>query len=321
MYRLTDIEPARLEGPGNEVSVVPGRRNACGAIAQTQGRERFLIVTDTDQTEAQCLGFVRRLARENDEIWSLKATGSDPAGEVSRLANTFEVDWVCLMAQRGEGLRSLFLTKNTEKILRSSPCLVICIPELYGSAENLPGSSEGVTPIRRILVPIKPPLNNRRTVECAVELAQRCGAKLDLLGVEEVARQSGGPRGDSHRSARREQTRAVREEMRQLSAGVIPNQLRGRRFVSVGLPFFHATLRRTRELRPDVIALSVPKRLWLARGRIDVATESILHGATCPVVCLHAPAQSRTNILTRFPSERASGPESEPSYPAVRRTE
>lgn len=328
MYRLTDIEPTRLRKPREEVSMVTAGRCARPSFTVTRGREGFLVVTDSDQTEAQCLDFVRRFAGPNAEIHLLKSTGAEAAVEVSRLATATGVNWVCLVAQRGEGLRSLFLTKDVEKILRTSPRPVICIPESYAPASNNPESSVDLMSVRRILVPIRPTTNSRWIVEQAMELAERFGAKLDLLGVEEVVRQPDGSRVVSHRSAQRQQARAMRDELIHLTAGAIPNRLRGRRSVSLGLPLFYAALRSARELNPDLIVLSVPNGLWSARERIDVATERILHRAPCPVICLSAPVQSttvtaaqgsrrfsrnehhrhqsRTNRLNRFPSGRTS---------------
>ncbi len=305
MYRLTEIEPTRLRNPCEEVAMVPAARCAGSSITVTRGRERFLVVTDSDQTEAQCLDFVRRFANRIAEICLLKSTGADPAGDVSRLATAVEADWVCLVAQRGEGLRSLFLTKDAEKILRTSPRPVICIPESYVTGSTEPGSSEDLMPIRRILVPIKPSPKSRWIVEQAAGMAERFGAKLNLLGVEEVVRQPAGSRLVSHRSAQRQQARAMRDELAHLTAGVIPNRLRGRRSVSLGLPLFHATLRSARELNPDFVVLGIPNGLWSARERIDVATERILHRASCPVICLSALVHS-TAVIADHESRRFS---------------
>ncbi len=334
MYRLTDIEPTRLRKPFEEVSMVPAGRCARSAFKVPSLRERFLVAADSDLTETQSLDFIHRFVGRNAEVCLMRSTAADPAGEVSRLATALGVNWVCLVAQWGSELMSLFLTKGAEKILRTSPCPVICIPESYAPAGNEPGSSGDVKPVRRILVPIRPSPNSRWTVEEAVGLAERFGAKLDLLGVEEFVRNPDGSRVVSRRSARRQQARVMRDELVHLTTSVIPNRLRGRRSVSLGLPLFYAALRSARELNSDLIVMSIPNGLWSARERIDVATERILHRAPCPVICLTAPVQSptvvadqdssriskhqrrrrepaprcqsRTNRLNRFPSGRTS---------------
>ena len=196
------------------------------------------------------------------------------------------VHWLCLVAHRGSGAMSLFVRGDVERTLRASPCPVICIPESCQSLAERPSANPDSFPIRRVLAPIKLWLHARRQVENAVAVAERFGAKLDLLGVDELLRNPDGSRIVSHREAKRLQTQVIKKELAKLAEEVVPNPIRGRIRVSLGFPLFHATTRCARELKPELVVLAVPTRLWTNQGRIDVGTERMLHRVECPVICI-----------------------------------
>lgn len=333
MYRVTDIEPTQRRRTCEEVSTVPAGPEV-GTLSNVPNLpERFFVVADSDKMQARCLSFVHRFATHNAETYLLESTAADPAGDVSRLTTALEPDWLCMVALRGSGLMSLFLTGDAEKLLRTAPCPVICIPELFAPAGSDHSLSQDLMPIRRILVPIHPSPHSRRLIEQSVGVAKRFGAKLDLLSVEELVRNPEGSPVASRRSALRMQTRAIRDEMSCLATDVIPKRFCGRNAVSVGLPLFYATIRSSREFNSDLIMLGIPSVLWCARGRIDVGTERILHRALCPVLCIPMPVPS-TAVTPNHGSSRTSnrprrghGPvawcrsrKSEPKRPSPART-
>lgn len=287
MYRLTDIETNRAR-PGKVRRDLSQWRESL-TIATPATGERFLVTAASGKAEAQCLDFVRRFAGRTTEICLFK---SSSAAEARRLAHVFGAHWLCMVTERGSGLMSLFLTKHAEEMLRTSPCPVICIPKSYLPAGNGNGTSWDSHPVRRILVPIKPSAKSRWLIEAAVGIAERFGAKLDVMGVDELLRNPAGLSAASRRRAYREQARAIRSQLSELTAVLIPRRLHGRRLVSVGVPFFHAVNQHSRQLSSDLIILSVPNGLWSADERIDVATERILHRAGCPVICMTPPASS-----------------------------
>lgn len=256
--------------------------------------ERWLVVFGSEDAGAQSLSFVRRFAKNNAEIHSVTPSGSYSASEVPGLAMELGANWLCLVAHRGSGLMSLFLRGDVEKTLRASPCPVICIPESRQSVAERTSANEDAFPIRRVLAPIKLSLHSRRQVENAVAVAERFGAKLDLLGVDELLRNPGGSRIVSHREAKRLQTRAIKKELANLADEAIPTRMRGRILASVGFPMFYATNRWARELNSGLVVLAVPTRLWTNQGRIDVGTERILHRVECPVICIPEQAELTT---------------------------
>ena len=272
-------------------NIEPGNREAAFGMALTATRasrmephikppgigERWLSVVGSEDAEAQSLSSVRRFAKNDAEIHLLEPSGPDPANEVRRLAMELGVHWLCLVAHRGSGAMSLFVRGDVERTLRASPCPVICIPESLQS---------DAFPIRRVLAPIKLSLHARRQVENSVAVAERFGAKLDLLGVDELLRNPGGSRTVSHREAKRLQTRAIKKELANLADEVIPTRMRGRLLASVGFPMFYATNRWARELNSGLVVIAAPTRLWTNQGRIDVDTERILHRVECPVICI-----------------------------------
>lgn len=149
--------------------------------------------------------------------------------------------------------------------------------------------------IRRVLAPIKFGLPIRSKVENAVAVAERFGAKLDLLGIDELLRIPDRFRPISPRAAKRLQIETVKNELSNLADELVPNHMRGRLMVSVGLPLFYATTQKARKLKSHLVVLTAPTRLWAIEARIDVGTERILHRAECPVICIPEHAEFSTS--------------------------
>ena len=300
----TNIEPTSREAAfGMTPSAVRASRME-STVKPPQIGERWLAVVGSEDAEAQALSFVRRFAKNDAEIHSVRPSGSDPASEVCRLAMELGVHWLCLVAHRGSGAMSLFVRGDVESTLRASPCPVICIPKSCQSVAERPSANGEALPIRRVLASIKLSLHARRQVENAVAVAERFGAKLDLLGVHELLRNPGGSRMVNHREAKRLQTRAIKVELANLADEVIPTGMRGRILASVGFPMFYATNRWARELNVELVVLAVPTRLWTNQGRIDVGTERILHRVECPVICIPEHSELRKvrhEVLSRVP--------------------
>lgn len=291
MYRPTEIETT-----ARRTSIVDGRTGVLSPgtpeVALDCGNggpsERLLVVIGSEGTRARCLEFARRFAGASAEIHVMKPTSADPADEIRRRAIALEADWLCMVTHARSGAMSLFLTSDDERILRTAPCPVVCIPESLPPGREVQSAASASRPIRRILVPINLSGNDHVATH-AVRLAERFGAKIDLLGVEELVRRSGDSSTLSFRRARKARRLALRDEIAALADEVVPKHRRGRKSVSLGLPLFYATLTSARELMPDLITLSVPTRRWAAHGRIDGGTERILRGAECPVICFPDP--------------------------------
>lgn len=248
--------------------------------------ERWLAVVGSEDTKSHCLSFARQFAKGETEIHWVKPLGLHSANEVRRLAIALDVDWLCMVTRRGKARMSLFLRGDVERNLRAAPCPIFCIPESYPPTGASPSANRDAMPIRRVLAPINLSSSGRRQVENAVAVAERFGARLDLLGVQEHLRNPDFLRTVGQREKKRLQIQAVKKELSNLADEVIPNRMRGRILANVGFPLFYATTSRARELNSGLVVLAVPSRLWINQGRIDVSTERILHGAGCPVICI-----------------------------------
>lgn len=302
MILPTNIEPANREAAfGMTPSAI--RAPWMGStVKPPKIGERWLAIVGSEDAGAQSLSFVRRFAKNDAEVHSVTPSGSDHANEVRRLAMELGVHWLCLVAHRGSGLMSLFLRGDVERTLRASPCPVICIPKSLQSVAERPSTNEDAFPIRRVLAPIKLSLHARQQVENAVAVAERFGAKLDLLGVDELLRVTDGLRTVSRSEAKRLRIQAIKQELAKLAEEVVPNPMRGRIRVSLGFPLFHATTRVARELNSELVVLAVPTRLWTSQGRIDGGTERILHRVECPVICIPEQGELRKDrheVLSR----------------------
>lgn len=294
MYRPTEIESTRRWTSPGVASLV--RQSAISTVVALNSdsrdlRDRVLAVIGSERTGAQCLKFARQFAdRVGAQTQMFQPEGTEPAIEVRRRAVAIGADWLCVVAHGGPGLLTVFLNGEDEKIVRAAPCPVICLPEAELSRTVL-------RPMKRILVATNYPSDNRDVMLSADSLAKRFKAKIDLLGVEEVVRQPIDSRAltpDGKRKARR---LAIRGGLARLRGSVVPQHRRGRLKVSLGLPFFYATIQAARELRSDLIVLSAPTRRWNAHGRIDVGTERILRAATCPVICVPE-RDGRTDVIS-----------------------
>ncbi len=266
-------------------------------VESPRTRERWLAVADSEDSESQCVSFIRRFAKRDAELHLAKPLGPDSADHVRRLAIALETDWLCMVAERGMGLMSLFLRSDVAKIVRAAPCPVVCIPESSLRIGELESMNKKANPVHRVLAPIRFPLSNRGQVENAVSVAERFEAKLDLLGVDELLRKPEYLRTLRPHEAKRLQIRAMKEELSNQADELIPNRMRGRLLVSVGLPLFYATTRWARELESHLVMLAAPTRLWISEGRIDGGTERILHGVGCPVICIpeHSELSTRSH--------------------------
>lgn len=181
---------------------------------------------------------------------------------------------------------ALFLDREDEKILRAAPCPVVCISEALRPNRKVELAGSFLRPIRRILVPVNSSADSQDLMARAVALAKPFGAKIDLLGVEELLRKSFDSARSTFRAARRARRLVVTDELAEVMGKFVPKRQRGRKIVSLGLPLFYATNRAARELQSDLIVLLAPNRRWDAHRRIDIGTERILRGATCPVICI-----------------------------------
>ncbi len=303
MILPTNIEPASRETAfGMALTATRAARMEPHTMPPKIG-ERWLAVIGSEEAKAQPLSFVRRFAKNDAEIHLAKPSGPDSANEVRRLAIALEVDWLCLVAHRGSGVMSLFLRSDVERILRAAPCPVICIPESLPPTGERQSANQDATPIRRVLAPINLSLPSRRQVENAVAVAERFGAKLDLLGVEEHLRNPDVLRTVSHREAKRLQIQAVKKELSNLADEMISNRMRGRILANVGFPLFYATTCMARELNSGLVVLAVPTRRWTNQGRIDASTERILHRVGCPVICV--PEHAELSKIEHFVPSQA----------------
>lgn len=302
MILPTNIEPANR---GTAFGKMPiGIRSSWvePTVESPKTGERWLGVVGSKDTASQCLSFVRRFAKGDAEIHLAKPSGSDSANEVRRLAIALEVDWLCMVAHRGTGVMSLFLGSDVERILRAAPCPMICIPESFSTSGERQSANQDAMPIRRVLAPINLSLPSRHQVGNAVAVAERFGAKLDLLGVQEHLRNPDVFRTVSHREARRLQIQVVKKQLSNLADELIPNRMRGRILTNVGFPLFYATTCWAREFNSKLVVLTVPTRLWTNQGRIDAGTERILHRVECPVICIPEYGELRKDcheVLTR----------------------
>src|SRR5690349_7605556 len=190
MYRPTEIETTARRTSTEDVRtglLSPKTPTVPLVSGAGRPRKRLLVLIGSERTSARCLEFARRFADGTGaEIHVMKPTSDDLADEVRRMAIAVEVDWICMVTHGRPGLMSLFLTSDDERILRAAPCPVICISETLRPRFEAESAARVLRPLKRILVPINSPADNRHVMAYTVALAERLRAKIDLLGVEEL---------------------------------------------------------------------------------------------------------------------------------------
>lgn len=292
IYRTAAIKVATRRTFLGDVSVAQrllGTSKAAFKCASCGPSERVLVVICAERMEARCLAFARLFVRGTcAEMHIMKPSSADPAEEVRDMAIALEADWLCMVSHTRPGVMSLFLTSDDERMLRIAPCPVICIPDSLRSGRKVESYAGDLSRIQRILIPLNSS-GNRHVMTHAIRLADRFGAKIDLLGVEESISRASGALALNFKRMRRARQLVVGSELAALADKVVPKHQRGRKSVSIGFPTFYATIRAMRDFKTDLIGLPVPSRLWQARSRIDVGTERILHEASCPVICFPEP--------------------------------
>jgi nucleotide-binding universal stress UspA family protein len=260
------------------------------ALTSDRGRRpggRILVVIRSERTRERITNVTRHFSHQSrTEIHVIDPVSADVAGEVRRAAVALNADWLCMVAHGGPGLMALFLDREDEKILRAAPCPVVCISEALRPNRKVELAGSFLRPIKRILVPVNSSADSQDLMARAVALAKPFGAKIDLLGVEELLRKSFDSARSTFRAARRARRLVVTDELAEVMGKFVPKRQRGRKIVSLGLPLFYATNRAARELQSDLIVLLAPNRRWDAHRRIDIGTERILRGAPCPVICI-----------------------------------
>jgi nucleotide-binding universal stress UspA family protein len=286
--------PTKIETTPRSASIgdIPtGLRSFSAPAAETPGGGcpggRILLVIRSERARERMANVTRHFShRSRTEIRVIDPVSADVADEVRRAAVALNADWLCMVAHGGPGLMALFLDREDERILRAAPCPVVCIPEALRPNRKAELAESLLRPIRRILVPVNSSADSQDLVARAVALAKQFGAKIDLLGVEEQLRNSFDSAGSTVSAARRARRSEIINELAELREKFVPKRQHGRKIVRLGLPLFYATNRAARELQADLIVLLAPNRRWDKHGRIDIGTERILRGVTCPVICI-----------------------------------
>lgn len=200
-----------------------------------------------------------------------------PAAIVSR-AEALAANLVVMGTHGRTGFNRLVLGSVAEKVLRTAPCPVLCVPPHAPATAALAAS--GFT---GVVCPTDFSAPSARTLRYAASIAQRARAPLTVVHVVDTGTDAADvlvPEGDAYRTARIEQARsamasALAPEIRQASEVT--------EIVALGKPY-REILRVADERRAGLIVMGVHGRGALDRMFFGSTTQHVVRQAKCPVL-------------------------------------
>jgi nucleotide-binding universal stress UspA family protein len=201
-----------------------------------------------------------------------------------------EVDMIVIGTHGRRGLPRFLLGSVAEKVVRLSPVPVLTV-----------GSESGVTPIRKILLPVDLGPASEAAIEETAALASAFGAEVTVLHVYEapIHVYPGVPYVPIY------DTSLALEKSARGAVDVVVHQLAGRVARVTGLVRQGSAWRNinevAQELGADLIVLGTHGRRGVPRAFIGSVAEKVVRTSPVPVLTVHAP-DSATPMPTDVPA-------------------
>ncbi|ODU24243.1 MAG: hypothetical protein ABS95_02065 [Verrucomicrobia bacterium SCN 57-15] len=220
------------------------------------------------------------------EVFLHESVSIEPEQDIRRLAYSFEIDLIVMIAHPGPGLLSVFLKRADERILRAAPCPVVAVPcpsdsvtleknEKGFNTESGKVNSAGNKNKRNLLACLRSHEKAENVVQFGTELAEKWNCALNILVTAEFGN-AGGERSNP---------RPIQIAQDLLDAWV-PQHLRGSALGASNIAFFESVRQSARGCAPELLLVGGQHRFWQANHRIDLNTERIVRGSSAPVLCI-----------------------------------
>lgn len=220
------------------------------------------------------------------EVFLHQSVSIEPEQDIRRLAYSFEIDLIVMVAHPGPGLLSVFLKRADERILRAAPCPVVAVPcpsdsvtletnEKGFNTESGKVNSAGNKNKRNLLACLRSHEKAEYVVQFGTELAEKWNCPLNILVTAEF-----GNAGEERSNPRPIQI------AQDLLDGWVPQHLRGSAMGASNIAFFESVRQSARGCAPELLLVGGQHRFWQANHRIDLNTERIVRGSSAPVLCV-----------------------------------
>lgn len=237
------------------------------------------VALNEEEREAVTRALETFLARDRaagDRVEPLVDEALNVPSAIVAKAEELGADLIVMGTHGRTGFNRLVLGSVTEKVLRTAPCPVLCVPPRAGAA--LPESGLGA-----VVCPTDFSPSSARLLGYAASIAQQGRASLTVVHVVDMGTDAADvlvPEGDAFRAARVEQARsamssALSPEIRQ-AADVTE-------IVATGKPY-REILRIADERRAGLIVMGVHGRGAVDRMFFGSTTQHVVRQARCPVL-------------------------------------
>jgi nucleotide-binding universal stress UspA family protein len=220
------------------------------------------------------------------EVFLHQSVSIEPEQDIRRLAYSFEIDLIVMVAHPGPGLLSVFLKRADERILRAAPCPVVAVPCPSNSVTletNEKGSNSAAGKVnsagdkngRNLLACLRSHERAEHVVQFGTELAEKWNCALNILVTAEF-----GNAGEERTDQRPIQI------AQDLLDEWVPQHLQGSAMGASNIAFFESVRQSARGCAPELLLVGGQHRFWQANHRIDLNTERIVRGSSAPVLCV-----------------------------------
>jgi nucleotide-binding universal stress UspA family protein len=246
--------------------------------------QAFVPVVLTDEERGAVLRAIENfVAADRAAGWQMASLVDEAVnvpGAIVSLAGSLPADLVVIGTHGRTGFHRLVLGSVTEKLLRTAPCPVLCVPPHSPDAVRL--SEPGLS---RVICPVDFSASSARTLRYAASIAEQARARLTVLHVIELAPDAGDvlvPEADVYRAARLENANAA---MRDLIAADIRQASAIDEVIGAGRPY-QEIMRMAAEQQAGLIVMGVHGRGAVDRMFFGSTTQHVVRQAPCPVLTL-----------------------------------
>lgn len=218
----------------------------------------------------------------------------EPATEIARAVNEFEIDLVTVVTHGRKGLARALWGSTAEEIIAEAPCPVLIIRPPQHDFVELKNNQLELT-VKRILLSTNFRSSSATATHVAKKLAEQTGAELHALYVigdyfEQLS--LAFPEGGLNALSR--MRRYVRERMSQLAREDEASVTH----IAEGRPY-EEIVRLAAEIQADLIVIgnNVHASLFGGTPVLGSEIERVVRNAPCPVLCVPA-----TRVVTPLPA-------------------
>lgn len=245
------------------------------------------LVEATRKEAASLLEQVRAQMASSGITASVQQVAGVPSERIDVIARENGADLVILGTQGRANLLYGLIGSTTERVIKYGPCPVLAVPVCREESTKQVIKAKPAIPIQHILAPVDFSSPSLDSLEYAIQLANRLGAKVTLAHVlEPIYYDLEVALGSIRNEAR--QREHWEGQLAELADLVRSFGLPADCEVSGGIPS-DSILACAMRHRCDLIVMGTHGRRGLSKLRFGSVAEAVLRLATCPVLTVKTP--------------------------------